>query len=305
MATDSILRTFGDSAIKQDVLPLIEILTAKENWFLTNLGKTTAISTVHQVQTDTLRTVGSAAVEEGADFTLSANSTPTLRANIITNAVIPFGVTGTQELVAHYSGENELVRQTQKALTDWANAAEFDVVRSTLVSGVSGTIPKMSGIIEAISKSTNTSAQTSGTVFSASILKSLLKDVVDNGNGTPVTDIFFGSYLKTVFDGFTAGSTKYMMADAKAITDSVNVYDGGAFGIVNAHYHRYVQISTDATARILGINRDKIKLAFLERPNIVELAKSGDYTKKAVIGKLTVEARNQDTNFFQSGFLKA
>ena len=44
----------GKAVIKPDVLPLIEILTAKENYFLTNLAKSTAISTVHQTMTDTL-----------------------------------------------------------------------------------------------------------------------------------------------------------------------------------------------------------------------------------------------------------
>ena len=44
----------GKAVIKPDVLPLIEILTAKENYFLTNLAKGSAISTVHQTMTDTL-----------------------------------------------------------------------------------------------------------------------------------------------------------------------------------------------------------------------------------------------------------
>src|SRR3990172_2738263 len=107
MATDNQLRTFGDTSIVQDVLPLIEILTANETWFLNNLRKTTAIATVHQVQTDTTATAGSIAVNEGGDYTNTALTTPTLRANLIQNNAFPFAVTRTQELVTHYSGENE------------------------------------------------------------------------------------------------------------------------------------------------------------------------------------------------------
>jgi len=306
MATDNQLRTYGDASIVQDVLPMIENLTAKENFLLNSLGKTSAISTVHQVQTDTLATPGSLAVAEGGDYTLSARTTPTLRANIVQNIVQPFAVTRTQQKVAHYSGENELVRQTEKALSEWASGAEFDIVRSTLVSGASGTIAKMSGIIEAISKSTNTTAHTSGTVFSASILKGLMKGVWDNGNGAVVTDVFMGSYLKTVFDGFTAGSTKYMDADSRVVYDTASVFEGGAFGRVFVHTHRYVQQSGDTTGRILGINRDKIKIAYLERPYIdTGLGRDGDYDKRAVVGKLTVEVRNQDSNFFSNGFALA
>jgi hypothetical protein len=56
---------------------------------------------------------------------------------------------------------------------------------------------------------------------------------------------------------------------------------------------------------VLGVNMDKWKLAYLRRPYIQDLAISGDYTKKQIIGDLTVEARNEAVNFFMAGFLKA
>ncbi|MEA1925853.1 MAG: hypothetical protein U9M90_01225, partial [Patescibacteria group bacterium] len=59
------------------------------------------------------------------------------------------------------------------------------------------------GLIEAISKSTNCTAQTSGTVWSASILKGLMKANWDNSNGDVATDLFMGSYLKDITDDFT------------------------------------------------------------------------------------------------------
>lgn len=144
MAADNILRSYGDNAIKADVLGLVEILTAREDWFLTNLGKTVAISTVHSVLTDTLRTTATAAVAEGADFTALARTSTSLVTNIVEKVAIPFKVDRTQQLVQHYYGEDELARQTTKALAEWGNAAEFDIVNSTLTSGVSGTTPKMS-----------------------------------------------------------------------------------------------------------------------------------------------------------------
>ena len=56
MATDSILRTYGDVSIREDVMPLIEILTAQETQIFNMLGKTKAISTVHSSLVDTLAT---------------------------------------------------------------------------------------------------------------------------------------------------------------------------------------------------------------------------------------------------------
>lgn len=145
MATDATLRSYGDVSRKEDVvLNAIEILTAKENQIFNMLGKTTAIDTVHSYLTDTLKTAASSAVAEAGDYTLGTRTTPTRLTNIIENVAIPFAVTRTQRLIAHYHGEDELIRQVNKALMEWANDAEFDLVRSTLVSGVSGTAPKLS-----------------------------------------------------------------------------------------------------------------------------------------------------------------
>ena len=49
-----ILNSYLDTTRKDDVLSLVEILTAKENYFLNNLGKSSAKETTHQTMTDTL-----------------------------------------------------------------------------------------------------------------------------------------------------------------------------------------------------------------------------------------------------------
>lgn len=301
------LRSYGDATRVQDVQPLVEVLTAKENWFLSNLSKTVAKDTIHGVLTDTLRTPGSNAIEEAVDYTNLALTTPTRTDNIVQNIAIPFRVSRTQQLIQHLHGQNEKARQLTKAMMDWANSAEYDILRSTLASGVSGTAPRMKGILQAISKSTNVTAQTTATVFSASILKGLLRTNWSNSNGEPVTDLFMGGSLKSTFDTFTAGATKFMQT-GQEIKDFVDVYDGGGFGRVMVHLHRYITDSsvaaaTDTVGRVLGIRRDKISLAYLETANVGELPASGDYDAMVVKGKLTVEVRNQDCNFLASGYL--
>lgn len=147
MASDAILRTYGDSSAREDVvMNAIEILTATESQIFNMLGKTSAMNTIHSYLTDTLRSVsaGQFAVEEASDYTKSANSTPARLTNIVEIVSVPFSVSRTQRDIAHYQGQDELQRQTQKALKDWGNSAEFDLVRSTLASGVSGTAPKLS-----------------------------------------------------------------------------------------------------------------------------------------------------------------
>lgn len=303
MASDAILRTYGDLAIKEDVvLNAIEILTAQENQIANILQKTTAIAMVHIYLRDTLRTAASAAVEEAADYTASANSTPTRGANVVQIMSIPFKVSRAQQIAQHYHGQNEKERQTQKALKDFGNSLEFDLVRSTLVSGVSGTVAKMSGIIQAISKSTNYTSHTSTTTLVVSILDGLMRLNWDNSNGDVATDIFVGSVLRNVIDQFAQKSNVVVNAGGiSAIVKTVSTYET-AFGTVRMHKHRYVQQSTDAHLRMLAIRPDKLAVSWFDMPYIdTDLARTGPFDFRAVAGSATLETRNQDSNWYADG----
>lgn len=138
------LLTYGDVSRKEDVvLNAVEMLTASENSMLTKLGKTTAIDTVHSFLTDTLTAAASKAVAMNTDFSLSAQTTPSRLTNLVQEVAEAIQVARPQEVVAHYQGTNMTEYQTSKALKNWGNAVEFDLVRSTLVSGLSGTTAKM------------------------------------------------------------------------------------------------------------------------------------------------------------------
>lgn len=306
MATLNGLLTYGDQNAREDVvLNAVEILTAQESQISNILGKTKAINMVHSFLVDTLLTAGSLAVEQNQDFTLTGLTTPTRLTNLVQEVAKAIQVARPQEVIQHYSGVNETERQTTKGLKDWGNALEFDLVRSTLVSGVSGTVAKMAGIIAAISKSTNTSVQTSGTIFSATILDGMMTDNWTFSNGDVVTDIFVGGIMKRVVDNFTQKSNVVVNAPGiSTIVRTVTTYET-SMGTVTFHKHRYVQQASDSTARVLGIRPEKLKIAYLDMPYIKPLAEAGAYSKKAVYGSMTLETRNQDSNMFQSGFLNS
>lgn len=306
MATTNVLNTYGDSSAKESVvLNAVEILTAQETQLMNMIGKSRAINTIHSYLTDTLATAASAAVAEGDDYTASALTTPSRLTNIVEIVAQPFKVSRTQQAIQHYTGQDELSRQTSKALMNWANSAEFDLIRSTLTSGASGVTPKMNGVIVAISKSTNTTVHTSGTQFSASILDGLMKGNWDNSNGDVATDLLVGAKIRGDIDNFTQKTNVVVNAPgATSIVRTVSTYET-SFGTLSVHKHRYVQQSTDATARVLAVNRSKLAVAYLQMPVIdTELARLGDYDFYAVVGKLTLEVHNKDSNFFASGFLK-
>ncbi len=307
MSDDKILRTYSDVSKKEDVvLNAIEILTATETQIFNMVGKTKAIDTVHIYLTDTLRTAAANVQKEGADYTALARTTPSRLPNIVQHVAIPFKVTRTQQAVEHYHGQDELKRQTNKALVEWGNDAEFALVRQTFISGASGTAPALSGIMEAISKSSNYTQQSSGTVWDSTILDGLMKDNLDNSNGDVATDLFMGSFLRKATDGFTQKSNVVVNnpQGQTTIVRTVTTYETFV-GTIRLHYHRYVQQSGDATGRVLGIAPMKLKVAFLERPYIdTDLARSGPYDFYAVAGSFTLEVRNQDSNWFSEGYDK-
>jgi hypothetical protein len=305
MAIAGALQTYGDVSKKEDVvLNSIELLTAVENSIQSALGKTKAINMVHSYLTDTLLTAGSLAVEQGTDFSITAGTTPTRLTNIVEEIAKAFIVSRPEEQVQSYSGVNELDRQLTKALKDWGNALEFDLVRATLASGISGTVATFNGIIAGTSLANNTTAQTSGTVFSASILDALMYNSWATSNGDVATDVFVGGILKRAADNFVQKSNVVVNSPSSIanIVRTVTTFET-SMGTVTIHKHRYVQQASDATGRVLAIRPEKIKVAYLDMPFIKNLAENGAYSKKSVYGSCTVEFRNQNSNFFSSGYL--
>jgi hypothetical protein len=201
---------------------------------------------------------------------------------------------------------NELDRQLTKSLKDWGNALEFDLVRATLASGVSGTVATFNGIINGTSLANNTTAQTSGTVFSASVLDALMYNCWNTSNGDVATEVFVGGVLKRATDNFVQKSNVVVNTPGNIanIVRTVTTFET-SMGTVTINKHRYVQQAADATGRVLAIRPEKIKVAYLDMPFIKDLAENGAYSKKAVYGSATVEFRNQNSNFFASGFLLA
>lgn len=308
MAISGALQTYGDVSKREDVvLNAIEILTATENSVQTALGKTKAINMVHSYLVDTLATAGSLAVEQGADFTLATLSTPTRLTNIVEEIAKAILVTRPEEIVQSYSGLNELQRQMGKSLKDWGNALEFDLVRATLASGLSGTVAKFNGIINGTSLANNTTVATSGTVFSATILDALMENCWETSNGDVATDVFVSGIMRRVIDNFTQKQNVVVNAPGgfENIVRTVSTFET-SMGTLSIHKHRYITQTADTNkGRVLAIRPEKIKIAYLDMPFVKDLAENGAYSKKAIYGSCTVEFHNQNSNFYTEGYLYA
>lgn len=307
MATDNLLRTYGDASIAEDVLDMVELLSPTEDSLFRTLGKSTAKDVVHMWLVDTLATTADVA-EQAAQFSGSALNNPTRSTNITEIINVDFGVTDTQRAVDHYGFADRFAYEQEKALKTWRNKAEADILRSSLVSGASGTAARMIGILNCIS--TNATAHSSGTVFNQSILDGLLGVAWENGNGEAVSDVYVGSLMKRRISQFSGRSgTQFVIpANQEQLITTTSGYTSD-FGDLSVHLHRYMQKdysgSSDATARVLGVNRDKFKIAYLRTPKSETFGRRGSTTDARVSGELTVESLNEKTSFYASGFLLA
>ncbi len=300
MAVDNYRRTYSDVSIKEDVLNEIEMISAMEDGLLSILPKSKATSTVHSVLTESIATAGSLAAAEGSDFSGAALQTPVRVTNITEIIRKDFAVSDTSRAASHYGFEDAYTREVFKAMKDWSNSAEFDLVRSTLTSGASGTVPKMAGVLAKIT--TNATAQASGTVFSESILNGLLDAAWTNSNGEVATDFYVGSWIKRKISGFAGRSGTQASVDNKSIVNTIDMYMSD-FGTHRVHLHRYVFVSgTDATQRFLAVRPEKWGVAYLREPKVEELAKVGDSTRGMVVGELTLEAKNEACSIYASGY---
>ena len=300
MAVDNYRRTYADVSIKEDVLNEIEMISAMEDGLLSSLPKAKAISTVHSVLTESISTAGSLAAAEGSDFAGAALTAPVRVTNITEIIRKDFAVSDTSRASSHYGFEDAYTREVFKAMKDWSNSAEFDLVRSTLVSGASGTVPKMAGILAKIT--TNATVHASGTIFSESILNGLLDTAWTTSNGEVATDFYVGSWIKRKISGFAGRSGTQTIVDNKSVVNTIDMYMSD-FGTHRVHLHRYVFVSgTDATQRFLAVRQEKWGIAYLREPKVEELAKVGDSTRGMVVGELTLEAKNEACSVYASGF---
>lgn len=281
-----------DASVKESVLDLITNISPEENYVLSNFQRSTANDEFHFTPRDTLRTPALRAAVEGADPTYDGND-PTRALNMLHIIEVGFDVTGSEQATDRYgSPEDRVAYETDKALKDWANFAEFALVRSTLITGNNSTARQMEGLKECLTIDTSQS----GTSLSETMLNDYLQNVWNEG--ADVDLVLAPMALKRRISGFSAGGTKFYNQEDRRLINPVEVYESDASSKpIKLVAHRYMQQSGDANFDILGVEMDKFAVAYLREPKIEPRAKTGDAERRQVVGELTLECRNDLAGF--------
>jgi hypothetical protein len=288
-----------DASVKESVLDLITNISPTENYFVSNLQRATGNDEFHIVPRDTLRTPSLVAAVEGADATYDGND-PTTLLNMMHIVSVGFEVTDSEAAVDRYgSPEDRIAYETEKALKDWSDFAEFALVRSTIITGTGSAARQMRGLKSSLSIVT---AQ-SGVSLSETILNNYLQNVWLQGANVDLVAVPI--QLKRRISGFNGnGATKFYNQEDKRLVTPIEIYESDASNKpVKLIAHRYVTVSGDTNFDIVGVETDHFATAWLREPKVRTLAKTGDSEKRQIIGEFTLEARNQFAGFVGTAHL--
>jgi hypothetical protein len=207
---------------------------------------------------------------------------------------VGFNVTDSEAAIARYgSPEDRVAYETDKALKDWSDFAEYALIRSTIITGNNSTARQMRGIKSSLSLTTSQS----GVSFSEAILGAYLQNVWTQGANV---DVIAGSMtIKRRISGFNAnGATKFYNQDDKRLVTPVEIYESDASSKpIKLVANRYVTVSGDTNQDVFGLEMSHFATAWLREPKVRPLAKTGDAENRQVIGEFTLEARNQYAGF--------
>tara|TARA_B100001248_G_scaffold66178_3_gene46401 strand:+ start:11867 stop:12823 length:957 start_codon:yes stop_codon:yes gene_type:complete len=296
---------YDAKGLREDLSDIIYSISPTDTPFMSGIGKEKATAVLHEWQTDSLASaVANNAQIEGDEIGFSAPSSTTRvsnRTQISRKSVI---VSGTLDSVSKAGRNNELAYQISKASKELKRDMESSLTaNNSPVVGNDSTARELAGLTGWIQQNNDAAsdgangqvsgsdvpgtARTDGTqrAFTESQLKAVIKKCWDEG-GDP-NMIMLGSFNKQVLSGFTGGSTRFDPAENKRLVAAVDVYesDFGAMTVVPNRFQR--------ARDVFVLQPDMFATAFLRDFQLMDLAKTGDATKQALLAEYTLVSKNE------------
>jgi hypothetical protein len=322
--------TFDLQSLKESLDSVIWDLFPMDTYFQNTIEKENVTNTQHQWLFDSLTAAANNKQVEGDDATYTTLATATRVSNytqIARKAIILSDTTNAVNVV----GQNPLGRGVMKAMKEYKRDVEFDLLgKQGSSAGATGTA-RASGGVQAwiwgtgadivgntVYPSTggtggNTTAttpsyasaavigQTDGTTSTSSIVLADITSAAElawTDGGEPDV-ILCSSAQKKYIDALSSLATRTVelgRTDPLPISNTANVIvtSFGTFKVIMSRYlHR---------TSTLVLSMDKWAMGQLRAPKVVELAKTGDATKKMIVGEYTLIARNPNASAKIQGF---
>lgn len=286
MAQASALKTYDAVGNREDLTEVISVITRHETPLYSGLEKVEAKGRLHEWQTDSLTTGSTNAQIEGADFTFAI---PGARTRVTNNAQIfskSLEVSETQREVSVAGLEDEYAYQMEKKMKEIATDIEKALITGTGNSGASGTARELKGILSFITTNVETGTGTGSETLTESMYNNLLQSIW-NAGGRPDTT-YVNGFQKRKISSFATNNQRYAEVGS----------DGELRNYVSVYYSDFgtQKIELDSfmtTSVVAALEKDKWKIAVLRGIKNVDVATVGDAKRGALVGELTLEARNE------------
>lgn len=290
-----------------------------DTWALTNLDKVQAEGTKHEWLLDSLEAATLNAQLDGDEASYATINQPSRYYNYCQISRKNFAISGTLGAVTLAGRKSEMARQGVKKMKELKRDIEKALVGNQGSCAGSQAVGRLSAGMEAMIASTDNSGNgqrattTNGgstPAFSAgwttptdggslgglaqTSFNNALLDAWSDGGDPRV--ILVGPTYKAAIDAFTSQATRFVdvgKADDIPIMTSAGIYVSD-YGIHTLVLHRYVRNS--APGVVLCIDPDFWATAWLRRPFMEPLAKTGDAEKKQILAEFCLVGRNPNSS---------
>lgn len=295
--------TYDQTGIREDLSDMIHDISPDETPFFTACGKSKATNTLHEWQTDALRSSADNAHIEGDDTTASS-VTPTSRlgnyTQIFKNAVL---TTGTDAAMNKAGRAREMAYQIPRVM----RAQKLDIEKALFanqarVAGSGSAARRLAGapswLVTNVSKATTggsnptgdgTDARTDGTqlAFSQTRFDTVMQSVWTAGGNPDV--VYLSSFQMDVAQGFTGNNSQRATVDASKnqVVNFMSVYVT-PWGTIE-----FKPTRENRSRDIFVMQSDMWKVAYARTMKNEALAKTGDNEKRQVLCELTLECSNE------------
>lgn len=306
-------QTYTQVGIREDLADVIYDISPQDTYFFTNAARAKATNTLHDWQTDALAAPASNAQIEGDEFSgLAATPTVKLRnyTQISRKDVV---VTRTANKVNTAGRKEELAYQMVKRGKELKRDIETDLVRNNAATAGGASSARLSASVESWIYGANHVKATTQTVCSTTAPVNGIQSTIPV-DGTAValneddfkkalmqawscggeTDtILTSATLKQKIDAFSGIATRFRNVESgqqAEIIAAADVYVS-SYGSHKLVISRYMRASV-----VLFLDMSSWGVAWLDPIHTVDIAATGDASKKIIIGEWTLEARSPLAN---------
>ena len=293
--------------IREDLSDIITNISPESTPFYTKCRKTTARNTLVEWQTDSLRSSGANAHLEGDETSFDA-VTATVRLNnatqIFKNAVV---IADTDEGLDKAGRASEIAYTTLKIAKEQKLDIEKALFDSNAKVNTNGSARELAGVPAWLTSNTDfganegadptgdgsdtrTDETTTLRAFDQDRFDTVMQSIWENG-GNPDT-VYLSAFQMNVALGFTGNNNQRSAVQAgdERVVKSLAVYVT-PWGTVE-----FMPSRENRSQDVFIMQDDMWEVAVLRPTKNIELAKTGDSTKRQVVTELTLCAKNEAAN---------